>query len=68
MKLKKRHVQLIRNSEVVGNVEHHVMDYGWWQTTHIDKSIDCIRVFENGNEIYTENTVENYSAHHIELL
>ena len=44
------------------------MDYGWWQTTHIDKSIDCIRVFENGNEIYTENTVENYSAQHIELL
>lgn len=65
---KKRQIELIRGTGVLGTVNHHVHGHGCWQTSHIGKDIDVIRVIEDGKEIYTEGVWSNYSAQHIELI
>lgn len=62
-----RQINLLRNGEVVGILNHYVKDIGWWQTNHVSKDVDSIAVLENGEEIYTEHTSSNFSAQHIEL-
>ena len=64
---KSRTIELIAGEQVVGTLWHNVKDAGWWQTTHIDKSVEAIRVIEDGIELYTEAVWQNYSGQYIEL-
>lgn len=64
---KTRVVELISGGAVTGTLTHSVRDAGWWQTSQIGKSVEAIRVSEDGREIYTERVSENSPEQRIDF-
>ncbi len=65
---KKRNIELLTNGVKVGDLYHNAKNNGCWQTNHIPKSIDAIRVIEDAEELYTESIYEIYSGQSIDIL